>query len=253
MSRIYTTPDEECTAPDLDPLAVAAFFEARARRIEDLGPTKAVIYQDKQGDLAEQRDAAEARCLLPRLAVDGRQRLLDIGCGTGRWAARLVGNVATYHGVDLSEGLLDYARSAYARHSQFRFTRLAAEDVSPATLGEADFDRVLCSGVSIYLNDDQLDRMLLGIAEVASADCLVLMREPIGIERRLTLIDHWSEELELAYHATYRTERELLQAAERTLGKQGFTLLGTGDVYEAPEMNNRTDTRQRWLALERAT
>lgn len=251
MSRTYTTPDEDSTAPELDPLAVAAFFEARAGRIDELGPTKAVIYQDKHGNLAEQRDQAEARCLMPRLRLNGLQRFLDVGCGTGRWAARLVGKVAAYHGIDLSEGLLDYARTAHAQHTGFRFSRLAAEGISSLALGETAFDRMLCSGVSIYLNDGQLDRMLLGMGEVASRACLIVLREPVGIQKRLTLIDHWSEELELPYHATYRTEQELIQALDRTLGQQGFAVRASGDVYEDPAMNNRPDTRQRWLAVER--
>jgi SAM-dependent methyltransferase len=82
------------------------FFEERARRVEHLGPLRAVIYQDKHPDLAERRDEAEKEKLLPILKLAPSLRLLDVGCGTGRWADTVVPLVAAYHGIDISPGLV---------------------------------------------------------------------------------------------------------------------------------------------------
>jgi hypothetical protein len=113
------------------------------------------------------------------------------------------------------------------------------------------FDRILCAGVAIYLNDDQLLRMFAGMADVASSDALVLLREPVGLDQRLTLSGHYSDELQHAYHAIYRTEAELVAALEATLGAAGFVITRRGDVYADASMNNRAETRQRWMVLER--
>lgn len=250
MTRILTPPGSK-NAIHLDPDAVAAFFEARAARIEEVGPTCAVIYQDNQGDLAARRDAAETARLMPVLQLDGRQRLLDVGCGTGRWTDRLAPLVSSYHGIDFSEGLLGYARLKYGAQAHCRFTRLRADAISHSSLGESDFDRILCAGVCIYLNDSELVRMLVGMAEVAGRDCRLVLREPVGVRERLTLSGHYSEELEHEYHAIYRTEGELELVLDATLGAAGFKRSARGDVYEGDDMNNRAETRQRWLLLER--
>lgn len=250
MSRIHTTPGSD-KAPELDPEQVGAFFDTRAKRISELGPLHAVIYQEKQGQLAALRDLAEADCVWPLLALDGQQHLLDIGCGTGRWASRIAPLVASYVGIDFSEGLLTYARQDLAKCPHCSFKKLGADAISPSAFGAIKFDRFLCAGISIYLNEDQLLRMLSGIASVSAMKCRLIFREPVGLGKRLTLRNHWSDELEDEYHAIYRTEGELRAAMEKTLLSEGFNWVNSGDVYTDPSLNNRADTRQRWILLER--
>ena len=64
--------------PSLDREQVRTFFEDRAQKARQLGPTQAVIYQDKHPELAAARDRAEKALLLPALAAvalqGGRQR-----------------------------------------------------------------------------------------------------------------------------------------------------------------------------------
>lgn len=250
MTRTFTPPGTQ-DAPSLDPEAVASFFDARARRIDEVGPIRAVIYQDKQGDLAERRDRAEVERLLPLLQLDGKQRFLDVGCGTGRWTARVAPHVRHYHGIDFSAGLLAHALDAHAAQPHCRFTRLGADRLARQALGDGDFDRILCAGVAIYLNDDQLRDMFTGMADVAARGCRIMLREPVGLGRRLTLSEHYSDDLEHEYHAIYRTEDELEETLGTTLLPAGFVVRDRGDVYSVADMNNRAETRQRWLLLER--
>lgn len=221
-------------------------------RLAEVGPTKAVIYQDKQGDLAERRDAAEVARLLPLLRLDGSQALLDVGCGTGRWSRRLTSKLARYHGIDATEGLLAHARAQHRSESHCRFSLLRADKLSAAALGEDSFDRVLCAGICIYLNDTQLRSLFAAIAEISVPGALLLLREPVAKDERLTLVEHFSSELEHEYHAIYRSVPELLALMRPTLFEAGFRLVDQGDVYEGDELNNRAETRQCWFVLERA-
>lgn len=251
MARITTTLGE-ASPPEIDPQEVAAFFADRARRMDEVGPTRAVIYQDKQGDLAERRDAAEVERIMPILRLDGHQALLDVGCGTGRWSRRLVPHLARYHGIDSTDGLLAHARDQHRDDTNCRFTHLHAEQLSAALLGEADFDRVLCAGICMYLNDAQLTMLFNAIGDVTTTGALVLLREPVSVDSRLTLKAHFSAELEHDYHAIYRSAPEFIALLQPTLIEAGFRLVGDGDVYAQDGLNNRAETRQRWFLLERA-
>jgi cyclopropane fatty-acyl-phospholipid synthase-like methyltransferase len=250
MTRI-STPIGAISTVRLDSNAVADFFSCRADRIGLLGPVRAVIYQDNNKELANQRDLAEIQKLLPKLSLDGSQCLLDLGCGTGRWVARIAGQVNFYHGIDFSEGLLAYAEKDHAGRLNCHFTRMSAADISPESLGENSFDRILCAGLLIYMNDDELEKLFQGILSVAASNCRVIFREPMGVGKRLTLDHHFSAELEAEYHAIYRTEEELLSLMNNTLMKSGFCVVERGNVYDDPSLNNREETLQCYIILKR--
>lgn len=247
MSRIHGTPADGSPAR-LDPAEVSKFFEGRAARIPQLGPTRAVIYQDHHPDLAERRDQHERAMLTPLMRLDGSQRLLDVGCGTGRWTDTLGELVAHYHGIDFAAGLVEHARADHGNPPHTLFSVADASDFSLARLGETQpFDRALVSGVLIYLNDDALLSALECLDAATTPDALILLREPVAQEDRLTLVNHHSVDLDADYHAIYRTGAELLDAAAVAFGDTGRALVERGYVYDDPALNNRSETRQEWF------
>lgn len=238
--------------PQIDKKAVGEFFDRRAEKIASVGPLHAVIYQDKNGELAKSRDIAEKAKLLPLLRLDGSQRVLDVGCGTGRWANELVAISAWYHGIDTCGGLVDYARQRFSAVDCCRFTVSAADNFSLEDLGESlPFDRVLCAGVLMYLNDAEVHHALRCIVAALAPGGLLMLREPLGLGRRLTICEHYSEEMDQDYSAVYRTREELEILISKEMPGPAFHLVGSGNVYDDPRLNNRSDTRQRWLLVER--
>jgi len=246
------TPPHRTDQPRIDPQKVVAFFEERARRIPDLGPLRSVIYQDKHPELAERRDHAEKKKLLPILALTSGERVLDVGCGTGRWAEAVRCQVGAYHGIDISPGLIQHAIERFEGADHLRFSVGSVTGLSLDALGTDEaFDAIICSGILIYLNDEEIQAAAVGFVAVSRPGTRILIREPIGIGHRLTLHDHYSSELEQMYHAVYRTEGELLGLLSPVLSGVGFHVKGSGDVFDDPTLNNRVETRQRWILLER--
>lgn len=246
MTRIYTQLDEE--KPLIDKAAVLDFFEKRAEKVKVLGPTRAVIYQDKNPDLAERRDIAEKKLLLPLIQVDGSSHVLDAGCGTGRWAEEIIPKCASYCGVDVSPGLIQIASERFCQYTNARFSVCAVDTISPEAIGVTHhFSHILSFGVFIYLNDEEVLESLHRFAAVADSKSRVIIREPIALQMRLTLQEHFSEEMDQQYNAIYRTESELFNLIDTTLGVAGFRQMGCGDVYAEAALNNRSDTKQRWF------
>ncbi|MHB9155434.1 MAG: class I SAM-dependent methyltransferase [Endomicrobiales bacterium] len=91
-------------------------------------------------------DRIHWQALAPRLGRPGR--LLDFGCGTGRYAARLAARGFSYAGVDTSAGMIEEAR----RHNP-RLAPLFSVIAGGASLPfpDAAFDYCLTTGVMQFL------------------------------------------------------------------------------------------------------
>ncbi|ALM85276.1 class I SAM-dependent methyltransferase [Bordetella sp. N] len=244
MSRIYND------KVDLEPTQVREFFETRGRNISSQNPLTSIMYQDKNPELAVQRDLFEKQRVLPLLQLNKSVHVLDIGCGIGRWAEPLLGKVASYHGVDFSTSLIEAARSRVT-DSSCSFQVLAGQDVALDRLpARRPVDRVIIAGVLIYLNDEDARRTLTAAASCCSTSALIYLREPIGLENRLTLKDFASEELGATYNSIYRSPAEMDELLADTLGAAGFKTTTSERLYPV-HLNNRRETEQHIFVFER--
>jgi len=225
---------------DISYAATLEFFESRGRETQPDKPQTATMYQDS--NLATRRDACERETVYPLLALRGDDRVLDIGCGYGRWAQTLAGKVGGYVGVDFSAELLRVADGLKIANS--RFQRLPAQDVSPITLGEErPFDLFICSGILIYLNDADVTKLARSIAAMSAPGARVYLREPMAVAERLTLDQFPSVELKQKYSAIYRTIAQCDTLFGEPLREIGFKLTHEKPLYP-PELCNRKETEQ---------
>lgn len=237
----------------LDYGATRAFFDGRAARVATQPALTAVLYQDANPDLARQRDEAERDMVLSWLPADRPFRVLDIGCGIGRWGGHLARRAAAYQGVDFSDGLVQLARSSLA--GVYPPDRMAV-DVLSATELTADritlappFDVVIQAGLLVYLNDEDVEAALRSIPPLVAEEATIYLREPVATGPRLTLDRHWSEELGQEYSASYRPVAFYEDALARVLVADGFRI--TRSVALDPGLANRKETTQHFFLLER--
>src|SRR5262245_18921239 len=85
---------------DIDYQATRRFFDDRGNRHDLAHPYSVTMYQDDRPELVAERDAREKARVLEWLSFTPANRVLDVGCGVGRWADTVVPAGAAYLGID---------------------------------------------------------------------------------------------------------------------------------------------------------
>jgi SAM-dependent methyltransferase len=243
MSRIYK--DQQ----DIDAGQVKAFFNARARQEADA--INAVMLQPAGSTLALDRDAYERDHLLPR--PQKRLKIIEFGCGAGRLASFYAGDAESYLGIDFSEALIARANADIANGDNIRFQVAELPHIGADDLAiRPPFDLFIVTALLLYLNDAALRETFALIASLAAPQATIYVRESLSeMDVRLTLKEHFSDELGEAYNAIYRTTAELTTVMNDALVSAGFRFEVRGDYAFPPALRNRTETAQRYFTLRK--
>lgn len=234
---------------NLDPEKVKDFFNRRAEKYDRENPYITTMYQDKHKELADERNRLETEKIGHFIALTGKEKILDLGCGIGRWSDALGGRFESYLGIDASEELINIAVQRHSGNDKIHFRRGDLSELSKSIEPEKKFDRILLVGVLMYCNDSVLGDMFSRIAEYAGEKAKIIVREPIALGERLTLKDFYSDELGSDYNAIYRTYDEIMAYMEPHL-LDSFFIEDEGFLF-SEKMNNRAETAQYYFILSR--
>lgn len=206
------------------------------------------MYQDNNPQIAIDRDLKEKKKLLPLLNLIKSTKVLDIGCGIGRWAKTMAPLVNKYHGTDLMPQFIDIAKEECKEFSNVTFQFISAQEITDTSI-DGKFNLIFISGLLMYLNDNEIRNLFNVLNSYMENYCQILIREPIGIEERLTLNKVWSEELQCEYSAVYRTKFELASIIESSL--TNLELVNSDFLFD-DKLNNRVETKQYYFLYERS-
>lgn len=234
----------------IDSQRVKFFFNSRATKCTD--PLSAVMLQPAGSTLSEERNNHEKLNLLPK--IKGPSKILELGCGAGRLASFYDNGCNIYLGLDFSEDLIARARGDRSLSDKVMFQIAEIPHIKKGDLQvQPPFDIFIITALLIYLNDQAVRDTLAFIASLASPNARIYIRESVSeLDERLSLIEHFSDELGEEYSAIYRTTEELREIIERTLISEGFKFNVSGDYAFPPELRNRVETVQRYFTLYRA-
>ena len=133
-------PAPPCYSPGL-------YWEDRAQRFAGEGEGLAAVCAYGMPEFYNRAIHLEQRlALAPWLKVTAGTRVLDVGCGVGRWSRLLAARGAHVTGVDLSPTMIEQARCRAATEGVADRCRFEVQNVSNLDVGE-QFDLVL--GVTV--------------------------------------------------------------------------------------------------------
>jgi len=228
---------------ELDQKKILTFYEGRAEKYDPCIPEVSMLFQDKNPDLALRRSNFEIEKIKNILRPDFESKVLDVGCGVGRWALELVPLVSEYIGTDFCDPLLKIAKDNFLGIEKAKFLSLEASDISHVKISK-ETNLIVFAGVAHYLNDESLYQTLSNFLEILSKNFGILyFRCPISLSSKFSLIDHYSEELESKYSATYRNYDEILMQFTQLNYFKVAELIDHGLLFPT-ELQNRMETTQ---------
>ena len=238
----------------IDDDAVHSFFDNRINK-SLFHRYNLVNYQDNHPELALERDIEEKALIKPYLNIHSDSKVLDIGCGVGRWGDELSKdlNEGLYVGVDYSEKLIDVAKDHFSENPRdnTRFCVGSFQDLLPV-LKQHDlymkYDVIIITGVFMYINDSDILECLRSLNETSNDSCRIYIKESVGTENRYTLVDIYSSELTSNYSAIYRSISEYsdLFGSNLTYKK----VISEGDPFSKGDLHNRKETTTYYWVFE---
>lgn len=231
---------------EIDNDSTKEFWENRANNINNLQTV--LLGSDKTG--IEQNTRNEHEKLIVESVVKQIQnpRILDIGCGIGRWAENLINQFDYYAGVDFSEGFIDYASKKFSDNENIKFYNNSILNLDKEILN-SKFNFIICTGVLMYVNDSNLSKffktlkqMIVNIYKVY--DIYIYIQESISLmENRLTLNQFESKDLKTNYNAIYRTKQEY----EEYFKTNNFDIIKTDLLLDNKSGAREETNAQYWI------
>ncbi len=208
-----------------------------------------MLRNENKDDIAYKRNSHEFGILSELLNLNVKVDILDIGCGLGRMYLNFKDAIRIYDGIDFSKNYVDFANENYGSKSTC-FHRMSAEDIDKTKLQER-YDIIIVNGLCVYINDDGVTALLETVNNLSSENTKLYFRESIStINKRLTLKDFKSDELNTDYHAIYRTSDEY----DTILGNSltDFENIKS-DLLLDEALGARAETNQRyWFMIKKA-
>ena len=151
------------------------------------------IYEDKE--TAEARNKEQCDLMTEKIDFSNK-KVLEIGCGGGRFSEFIHDKCAYYLGIDYTEEHIETANKNYD-YENCKFQVMSATDIkNDELLIEPPFDVVLISQVLLFINDSDLLKLMEEINKITSDEKQIFITETTAHDSRLTLKDFYSEDLD---------------------------------------------------------
>lgn len=238
---------------NIDDTATKNFFQRRTQK-ELPHRYNYVIYQDATPELALQRDQYEKEKISPYLNLTEHSRILDVGCGVGRWGDKIIPMLTAgkYIGIDYNEKFLDIAKQNFIGDTHCAFYNGSFQEAASIlhNNGFSVFDTILINGVLMYINDTDIEQCLQSLKDFMQPGSRIYIKESVGADTRFTLNNFYSEELDSRYYAIYRSIDEYNNLFNKIYLAAGYQIIANRATWKQ-DLENRKETLSWYWIIEK--
>ena len=166
-----------------------AYWEERARKYGSLcDGWKAIILSGGENYYYEYVDIVDKKATYNFIQVYKGMKVLDVGCGVGRWCVEFARRGAEVTGVDISGEMIRLASDNMRKEGLDG--RLMVMSVDEMDFPDNSFDLVHCAGVLMHVTDpDKFRKSCLNIIRVVRPGGQILLQELAPRKRWKTELD----------------------------------------------------------------
>lgn len=233
---------------DIDADSVKTFWDKRALLVEEKG-WGTVNLGDQDSTIGEKMYKYESEKIMPRLGIGKDTRVLDLGCGMGRWAKMVLPYCGFYCGIDFSEELIKIAKKlckADSKHGVFHSMPVTEAVNQPASFFGGTFNCIIIAGLCIGVNDNDLRTLFDNLSGLCGTECVIYIKETAAFDKRLTLSNFESKELKSSYNAIYRTPGEY-ESLFKPLFSEGFFV--SESFFFPEELGRKREETNAWCTI----
>lgn len=160
------------------------------------------------------RQFEEVRHFRSIVPLGPQTTFLELGSGSGRWIMALAPVVARYDAVDFSQAMIELARQHVTDAKLTNVSLITSDAIN--YVPEKKFDVIYLSGVSQYVHDEDLVRVLERLKASLNPGGVIVDRSTTHQIGRKVVADE-------AYFSIYRTTEEIVACFERAKLRWDYT------------------------------
>ena len=222
----------------LDPEKVKSFWEKRSNRYNELA-SESIVNLEQNPENLKIKIRDETNKIFSWLPELQGKSILDLGSGIGQWTFRFVERGADkITAVEYIPELVNIGKQEAEQngYDNVEFIVFPAEDF----ICDEFFDIIFVSGLFLYLNDDQMDKILGNLIQMSSPDTLIMIRDSVGVFERYEINNRFSDHLQEYYSAIYRTAEDYIDLFSHA----GFECINHENMFpEGHPLNKYPETR----------
>ncbi len=215
----------------------SAFWTKYSKRKDLSGHSLMNLNPDEK--LANEKFIFESNRLKNLVEFNKHWNVLDLGGGIGHWSSffsKICSNVTL---VEREKVFVEIAKNELQETS----IKIIEDDCIDYTAESNSYDVVFMSGVSIYLDDESLNKCMQNIKQYLKVGGIFIHRDAYSLDEQFNINGKYSNNLQEFYTAKYRTRFEY---DEIFVDKYNMEKLIDVDMYDGSSEKRRwkeTDLR----------